>query len=122
MGRVADEWDSFLQQVVYPTYAVNWFQAEGRREDGGWIAQVPCQCTKDFRMDYASGGPCPEGRLVALEQRAKPVGGKWWTSTGHAHHILSRARRPDLRYDMDNIALVDPACHARIHAAKEVSS
>ena len=41
--------------------------------------------------------------------------GDRWKSDGHVHHLLTRARRPDLRYEFSNLMLIHPDCHRRIH-------
>ena len=121
-GKRRHTWEVYERQVWYPVIYALAIVKDGPAS-GPDHAAIPCQC---YRV--TGGDKCPGGRWCDIYRLYAPDRhGDWWTVTkievgplaGRAnlepHHLQRQGSHPELRFRLDNIIVVAPACHDRIH-------
>ena len=121
-GKRRDAWEVFERQVWFPE-VLSMASGGILERDACVTGFIPCQC---YRV--LGGDKCEEARFCTIFRLAAPDRhGDWWSvpkiDTGpcagranlEPHHLQRQGSHPELRFRLDNIIVVAPACHDRIH-------
>jgi predicted metal-binding protein len=97
------------EKKVKKTAAENWKALKAR------AAKKMLDKSKQFvDKDFSFYSEIWKERLHQCEKCGVGLGSEW--KKWNFHHILEKSKRPDLRYDKNNLLLVCLMCHSNFHS------